>query len=93
MVTSVGVFPRVQSQQEVLVVVGFLFVFTYMSVCLCSLSQRCPWRPADSVGSPGTGVRSGRASMWVLGIEPKSSGGAASHYPSPREFFTEHSAA
>lgn len=43
--------------------------------------------------TPWKGVTGGRASMWVLGTEPKSSAGAASHYPSPQEFFTEHSAA
>ena len=38
----------------------------------------CPWRPEGGLRSPGTSYRWLPAAMWVLGIEPQSSGKAAS---------------
>ena len=71
---------------------------TCLHVFLCTVRMQCPWRPEDSVGSPGTGVTgSCEPPCKMLGTEPRSSARAVSaltHQPSllsptyPKVLFT-----
>lgn len=78
-------FAYVPPKSQELVCFLFCFVFNFMFMGILStcmpvhhMSMWCLWRPEEAIGSHGTRVTVDRPSLWVLGIEPKSSGRVAS---------------
>ena len=66
--------------QWYLLIIYWVYCYIFLHVCMSvhSVYSWCPWRPEEGIVFPGTKIIDGCEPLWILGIEPRASGRAAS---------------